>query len=311
MNAEQGAELQSWTSRWKRLFVGTFAVLTAAVAALALYAYSIGHRPDSSPERITALEGNLGSLNKNVDSRLGTWNQERDQLRTQVEQTGHDLLRQLDVVKKQTGESFAVLSRKLQAEVDSQMSGLRAKVDGLETSRDTDRAQVASLKQELNQVRGELDKQGRELALTREKIDAGGANTERQLASLKDNTQHVQETAVRTKQDVDSINNKLAVERVDFEVFKGRVRQITPEISMNVTGIDLPYHRATGWVWVMPDRRTVWMRKQSTQEPVVFYGHDDGKKREIVMTGVTRNSVVGYLLLPKSGPGGVAVAAVQ
>jgi hypothetical protein len=197
----------------------------------------------------------------------------------------------------------------LKTEVDQRINGLSAKVDGLETSREADQAQVASLKQELTQVRGELDKQARELAVTRDRVDSVNANAERQLAAVKDNTQRVQETALRTRQDFDSLTNKLGVDRVDFEIAKGHVHQITPEISINITGIDLAYHRVDGWMWVMPDRRTVWLRKASSQEPVTFYGHDDGKKRELVITGLTRNSVNGYLLLPKGSPANVAVAA--
>jgi hypothetical protein len=56
--------------------------------------------------------------------------------------------------------------------------------------------------------------------------------------------------------------------------------------------------RMSGWMWVMPDRRTIWLRNQYTNEPVIFYGYQDGKKRQLVITSVTKNSVKGYLLLP-------------
>ena len=49
----------------------------------------------------------------------------------------------------------------------------------------------------------------------------------------------------------------------------------------------------------MPDRRTIWLRGQSAQEPLTFYGASDGRKRELVITQVTRDSVVGYLLQSK------------
>ena len=52
-------------------------------------------------------------------------------------------------------------------------------------------------------------------------------------------------------------------------------------------------------MWVLPDRRTIWLRQQGAQEPVDFYGYTDGKKRELVITSVTKGSVAGYLLLPK------------
>jgi hypothetical protein len=48
----------------------------------------------------------------------------------------------------------------------------------------------------------------------------------------------------------------------------------------------------------MPDRRTVWLHDQGAQQPVVFYGVRDGKRKELVITNVTRDSISGYLLLP-------------
>jgi hypothetical protein len=76
-----------------------------------------------------------------------------------------------------------------------------------------------------------------------------------------------------------------------------------------VNGIDIPHHRVSGWMWVLPDRRTVWLRQQGAQEPAAFYSMADGKKREIVFTRMTKNSVAGYLLLP-AGARNAQVASV-
>jgi len=37
---------------------------------------------------------------------------------------------------------------------------------------------------------------------------------------------------------------------------------------------------------------------ENAREPLVFSGHEDGKRREVVITSVGRNSVSGYLQLP-------------
>ena len=71
---------------------------------------------------------------------------------------------------------------------------------------------------------------------------------------------------------------------------------------MGVTGTDVASHRVDGWMWVMPDRRTIWLRDHSAYEPVIFYGRLDGKMHELVITSVARNSVRGYLLLPQGNP---------
>jgi hypothetical protein len=62
---------------------------------------------------------------------------------------------------------------------------------------------------------------------------------------------------------------------------------------------DAPHHWLSGWMWVMPDRRTIWLRNHSAREPVIFYGSIDGKQRKLVITSITKDSAKGYLLLPE------------
>jgi len=93
--------------------------------------------------------------------------------------------------------------------------------------------------------------------------------------------------------------HKPGLRRVTFEVSKDHSRQVSPGISLGVTGIERAHLRVNGWIWVMPDRRTIWLREQSAREPVIFYGYRDGKQRELVITSVATNSVKGYLLLPE------------
>jgi hypothetical protein len=89
------------------------------------------------------------------------------------------------------------------------------------------------------------------------------------------------------------------IKRVTFEVIKGHSQQVSPGISLGLTGVETARRRVNGWIWVMPDRRTIWLRYQSVQKPVVFYGYLDGKRRELVITRVTKNSIIGYVLVPR------------
>jgi sortase A len=84
-----------------------------------------------------------------------------------------------------------------------------------------------------------------------------------------------------------------------FEVSTNHSRRLSAGISLGVTSTDEFHHRVNGWMWVMPDRRTIWLHNQSSKEPVIFYGRLDGKQRELVITGVTKRSVKGYLVLPE------------
>jgi sortase A len=84
--------------------------------------------------------------------------------------------------------------------------------------------------------------------------------------------------------------------KVRFEVFKSHSRELAPGISMGLTRTDVAGLRVDGWMWLMPDRRTIRLRHQRALEPVVFYRA--GGKRELVITSVSVNSVSGYLIEP-------------
>ena len=95
--------------------------------------------------------------------------------------------------------------------------------------------------------------------------------------------------------DAKPVKSKVEAKRVSFEIGRNHSRQLAPGISMGVTDTNVYRHRVDGWMWVMPDRRTIWLRDHNEREPVVFYGHADGRMHELVITSVTRNSVKGYL----------------
>lgn len=84
--------------------------------------------------------------------------------------------------------------------------------------------------------------------------------------------------------------------RVAFQVSEGRSRRLAPGISFGLSRTDPARGRANGWMWLMPDHRTIWLRNQAAHQPLVFYSYKDGKRRELVLTNVTRNGVTGYLL---------------
>jgi LPXTG-site transpeptidase (sortase) family protein len=88
------------------------------------------------------------------------------------------------------------------------------------------------------------------------------------------------------------------IKKVSFFLSKNHSRELAPGISLGVTQTDAIDKSVNGWMWVMPDRRTIWLRDHNAQDPVIFYGDKDGRKRELLITNVTDSSVAGYLLLP-------------
>jgi sortase A len=93
---------------------------------------------------------------------------------------------------------------------------------------------------------------------------------------------------------------------VSFEVNEGHSSELAPGISFGLSSADAASHLVNGWMWLMPDRRTIWLRNQSTDQPIVFYSGNDGRRRELRITRVTRGRVSGYLRLFHESPASVA-----
>ena len=131
----------------------------------------------------------------------------------------------------------------------------------------------------------------------RAQVQVNERDGQQQIANLQSSMEDSQREA---KQEVTTLANRLAVDRVTFEATKNRTVELSPGVTLRVTKIDVPMHRVSGWMWVLPDRRTVWLRDQPVQQPVTFYGREDGKKRELVITSVTPGAVAGYYLNGRS-----------
>ena len=125
-----------------------------------------------------------------------------------------------------------------------------------------------------------------------QEISAGRANTEAGEHVAVASVAKQSDSAVSDRSGADDAS---AADRVSFNVSKNHSRTLAPGISLGVSQTDVICHCLDGWMWLMPDRRTIWLRDQSVREPVVFYSQKDGKTHELVITNVANGSVTGYL----------------
>ena len=235
----------------------------------------------------------VGYQVKQTDQKLASWAHDQQSLRDQMAKLGQKML-----------ASSAEMYRRVQAQIDDRLQRVDTRLTRIESSNENQQTRIAELERELADVRSQAARQTDDLSEVRSKMEESGATHERQLARL-------QQSEEANRRDVDAIGHKLAVHRVDFEVTKNHSRELAEGISLGVTKTDTRHRRASGWMWVMPDRRTVWLKGQNAGVPVVFYGHEDGKKRELVITNVTKRSVTGYLLLPGESAAGREIAAAR
>jgi chaperonin cofactor prefoldin len=289
---EKSAADENWRDRPRRpgLWGAASAALLIAVATAAWYTFPVAKRHHSEPESAGArhLVDTPGVRPDQQNAKLAPSRSAPDEVRTQIADLRREMRSQIEAAKKQAGRSAAELFDRVEVELRDQIDGIKGKVARLEVSRDADRVQIADLQNELSALRNQMAAETEEL---KDRLAKSGSGTEGKLAALEAFEQ-------RDRQEMEFLNRQLAVRRIDFEVDKGHNYELAPGISLEISGTDVAYRRVTGWMWVLPDHRTIWLRQQDAQQPVVFYSNQDGKKRELVITGVTHKSAVGYLLLP-------------
>jgi hypothetical protein len=268
-------------------------LVLAAVIGLGWYFYPSLSQAPALLAQFPGLQkafGDMGSRLTTTEGKLQDWLASQHELQQRVADLQKETESRFRYARQQAGELRAELSKRIHGEVLAQTQVLETKVAKLEAKGEADQALIAKLQTDLAALRQETEKQAAQLDGVHNQIEHDGANRDQQIASLNDQVG-------RENRDVQDLNQKLAVKRVDFEVTRNHSRDLGDGISLGITGTDVSHRRVTGWVWVMPDRRTVWLHGQGAQEPVVFYGLRDGKRKELVITNVTRDSISGYLLL--------------
>jgi sortase A len=82
--------------------------------------------------------------------------------------------------------------------------------------------------------------------------------------------------------------------RFPFEVPKGHSRQLAAGVSVGITDSDANGYHLKGWVWIMPERKTLWLHDAGA---VSFRSPDGGRILELVITAFTDRSARGYLVV--------------
>jgi chaperonin cofactor prefoldin len=278
-------------------------VLILVIAGGAWYTFPILQQYKVGFTRLVGVQrvvDGMGDQMKETNAKIQTWASDQQTLRDQFDKLRATTHSQLDASVRRAEASSAQAYRRIESQIEERLQGVQTRLAHLESASDREQTRIAKLQEELGQAqrdaaqaRSDVARQADELAAVRRQVEESGAARDRELAGVK-------QTQEASRRDVTAIEQKLAVQRVDFEVTKNHSHQLAEGISLGITGTDVSRRNVNGWMWVMQDRRTIWLKNQNAQQPVVFYGVQDGKKRELVITNVTSGSVTGYLLLPGS-----------
>jgi uncharacterized protein YoxC len=324
-NATQNYDLQfvreEMEERWRehrgghRLLALCLVLVASGVAALGWLTYpwtGVTQEQRGALAAVSGVSQSVDGLTNQLaaaQSKVDSVSAGQEQLAQRLEAVGQRVAAAAKQAAQQAEIAAAAAAAKLRTEWDARISGLTARVSGVEQAQAGSQAQIASLQQELTAARTQIDEQTRQLAALRGEVDRQGQQTAGAIAAANRQVAAVAERQARDRGDFDAWSTRTARRRVDFEVSKGQPREVVPGVTVGVHNTNVSYQRANGWVSA-PDRRVIWLRDQRVQEPVVLFSDKEGRAHELVLTRVSRDAVIGYVVLPaEAAPAQLASSA--
>ncbi len=223
---------------------------------------------------------------RTVEGAIRSWSDDRDAMYHRLAVLNARINRAGRAAREQSQKMVQDVRAQLEAELAKRDQVINARFSEVESVQQAQNEKVAALQTRLDQAQ-------QEIASLR-------GDAAHQFASLHD-------AQAQSQTQIDGITHQLARQRVDFELAKNDTRELTPGVSLHVTGTDPRYQRYKGWLWYEPDRRFLWLESAEAQEPVVLRSKDGGEPYELVVTGVNRRGVLGYLLVPETPASTAAV----
>ncbi len=262
------------------------AVMAIALAVAVAYGYTVISQQNAELMWLSGRTNSLGALRDRADrleTLLNRWNVRQAILAAHVQEMDTAWRSGLDEVRLRAEGLVANARQSENDGLNQRTAALNAQVAQISSRQHAQLALIAQLE--------------RQLATTREELAAAKSGYGRELAAL-----HQQQ--ISSQQEIDSLNNVLSTDQINFEAEKNRDEEIAQGVVLHLTGTDLAHQNFRGWIRIAGSQRTIWVRSHPAELPVVFYPKPGGEAYELVVTKVNSNAVSGYLLVPSNTSSG-------
>jgi DNA repair exonuclease SbcCD ATPase subunit len=187
----------------------------------------------------------------------------------------------LRATRNLTRELVGQAAGRLQAEMDQQGRVVDARLNNLESVQRQNRAQLAQLS---DQLQGQV-------ASLREQLTTAQESTGRDLANM-------QEQVSEGQNNLHTLTQRLHRDKVSFEVAKNSPSELAPGVTLTVLKTDVSHQRFRGYISLTNEGKTLWLNNLNAKEAVDLYAQQFSHPYSLIVTTVSKDGVVGYLLLP-------------
>ena len=278
---DQSREVPAYHQRRSAGLWTALATLAVALVVVASYGYSVISQNNAQLAWLPSLEKSVSGVRGRLDgleTRLQAWQDGQKNLAARLQQIDAGWKSKLNDMRLHTAQLVDSASQKEQEDLNHSAAVFNAQMAQMVARQSAEQVHMAQLEQDLARTR-------QELASVRE-------NYARELAGLRE-----QQTS--NQRQISTINNLLSTDEVDFEITKNQEEELVPGVSLHLTKTDIQHQSYQGWIWLAANRRTIWVRGQGVQRPVVFYPKAGGEAYELVVTRVNEKDATGYLLIPR------------
>src|SRR2546427_3673142 len=264
------------TSRWLELL---FVILFLAAGALGYVSYSTNARLEQALSK-------SADQNKLVAAQLEQANSRLADLKGHLEVTEQKLgMTRAEVAQ---ANSRAETIRKEQKEADERLT-----------------SQLGQVKQDNQAVASEVGTTKKDLADTRSDLEATKGKLEHAMGDMG----VMSGLIARNRDDLEGLRRRGDRDYFEFTLGRGRTAQKVGPIQLKLEHADQKKQRYT--VTVFADDKAIEKRDKTAGEPVQFFVQGSGRMApfEIVVFGVGKDNIKGYLSTPKEGAAAPAAAA--
>lgn len=259
-------------------------VLVLAVVGASAYFYlslrenniNLSQVPDLL-QSITSLDGRMDATEAKLRDLAANW----DGLTNHLAELDGKVDSSLRATRNQARELVGQAAGRLQAEMDQQGQVVDARLNKVESMQRQDRAQLAQLN---DQLQGQV-------ASLREQLTAAQESTGRDLANLQGQVSGDQSN-------LHTLAQRLHRDKVTFEIVKDSPTELVPGVTLTVLNTDVSYQRFRGYISLTNEGKTLWLNNLNAKEAVDLYAQQYSHPYSLIVTTVSKDGVVGYLLLP-------------
>jgi len=216
-----------------------------------------------------------------TEEQLRSWTSEEASLGKRLSNVEKKASANLQLARRESRELATQVSQRLETEMNQRLGPVLARLGKIESSQEAEQARLEQLRTEVGSLRNET---AREMTAMRQENSRDFSDINQQVAW--------------TRRDLHDFGKQIEFDRVDFEVSKNRTREVIPGISVRLMKTDPSYQRVDGYIQMVRDGHTLWVRGQGIEQAVSFFSQKENRPYELVFSRVNKDSAVGYILVP-------------